>query len=62
MLATREHYLSAKFKMHTLWIFLSNHFYNFKKDEAAEWKGTTEDHKPMDVEERKRIYETGGFF
>lgn len=33
----------------------------FKKDESSELKFTTEDHKPMDAEERKRIYETGGF-
>ena len=61
MLATPEHFLWAKFKMHNLWIFSSNHFDNFKKDESSELKFTTEDHKPMDAEERKRIYETGGF-
>jgi len=30
-------------------------------DESSELKFATEDHKPMDAEERNRIYETGGF-
>ena len=62
MLAIPEHFSSEKFKnAYFINLFFRKFSRTFTKDESSELKFTTEDHKPMDAEERKRIYETGGF-
>lgn len=66
MSGTPERFLWAKFNKnlkvhHNLKSSIFLHIMNSKWDESSELKFTTDDHKPMDAEERRRIYETGGY-